>query len=84
MDAAFLVEIYRPSNHFEAYFLNQALKEAGIRSAIHGEFAAMEFAASSSIPWEHAPKLMVLEGDAESARRVVEDAVSRTDIRTTE
>lgn len=67
-----LIEIYRAKNTFEAHLMKAALEDAGIRVQVTGDFLN---GAIGDIPvgWNTAPQILVMEPDAEQARKVIDE-----------
>lgn len=67
-----LIEIYRATNTFEAHLMKAALEDAGIRVQVTGDFLN---GAIGDIPvgWNTAPQILVMETDAEQARKVIDE-----------
>jgi hypothetical protein len=72
------VEVYRAKDSPQAHLLQSALEEAGIRAAVEGDLLQ---GALGEIPvgWSTAPRIIVEESDAATARQILE-RLERSDL----
>jgi len=70
------VEIYRARNLPQAHMIRMALAEAGIETQIEGELLQ---GAVGDLPigWPTAPRILVAESQADTARQIIERAEER-------
>ena len=71
-----VVEVYRAKNGAEAHRFVMALDEAGIKAEIQGKIfhpaaATADSLISENSAWWDAPRILVFEEDAESAKRIL-------------
>jgi len=71
IDGQRVVEVYRANDVWEARLVSEALDQSGIANRIEGEFLQ---GAVGEVPpgWQSAPRIMVLEPDAENARVLID------------
>ena len=70
MNDSRLVEVYRAKNVPQAHILRSALEDDGIRAFVEGD---MLQSSMGEVPfgWMTAPRIMVAESNAETAREVL-------------
>jgi hypothetical protein len=77
-----LIEVYRAKNSLQAHLFQSALEEVGIKACIHGDASPEGLWNEAAMDWNAAPRIMVLEQDAEMARDLLLrlEAMERPDV----